>query len=72
MNEEKGVPFRKAKEKARYLLEDFSDDDCRVFLYQLVSEMQDTQLLEAICRYWEEFLEYHAEVKQEITGVPDG
>ena len=48
----KGVPFRKVIQRAHYLLEDFSDEDYKVVVTELVKALPERSC-EIICTYWE-------------------
>lgn len=50
------TPYRKAKQRARYVLEDFSDAECRKILDRLI-ELAPEVACSAICDYWEESIE---------------
>lgn len=52
----KPVPFRKAKERARYLLKDFSDTECREVASRMI-DLAPEAACAAICDYWSDSIE---------------
>lgn len=59
---EKGTPYRKTKERAEFMLEDFADHECRTVLLNLLDSFPGPTIDE-ITAYWETGIEAAKEVR---------
>lgn len=53
---DKGTPYRQTKKRARYLMDDFSDADCRTILNELINTAPEAACAE-IARFFEHEVE---------------